>query len=159
MGKTRVLRGEIQEFQYGGAVNVIQDDQRFNHGFIIKDFRISSNDPGDSTAGSRDCFGVLATHADAVESKTSTTRIGFNWGDRRQVAWTSTNHIGDSVLEWTDALIDPTHVVVRDLYVAITAGSATSTRIWCYYIELEEVALTDNQAVLAIVQEEAQDVN
>ena len=159
MGKTRVLRGELQEFQYGGAVNVIQNDQRFNHGFIIKDFRISSNDPGDSNASSRDCFGVLATHADAFEAQTSSTRIGFNWADRRQVAWTSTNHIGDSVVDWTDALIDPTHVVVRDLYVAVTALTATSSRIWCYYIELEEVALTDNQSVLAIIQEESQDVN
>lgn len=158
MGKTRVLRGEIQEFNYGGAVNVIQNDQRFNHGFIIKDFRIASNDPADSTAGSRDCVGVLATHADAIEGTVS-TRIGWNWGDRRQVAWASTDHIGDSVVEFTNALIDPTHVVVRDLYVGISAASATSTRIWCYYIELEEVALTDNQAVLAIVQEEAQDVN
>lgn len=158
MGKTRVLRGEIQEYNYGGAVNVIQNDQRFNHGFIIKDFRIASNDPADSTAGSRDCVGVLATHADAIEGTVS-TRIGWNWGDRRQVAWTSTEHIGDSSVEWTNALIDPTHVVVRDLYVGVSAGSATSTRIWCYYIELEEVALTDNQAVLAIVQEESQDVN
>jgi len=159
MGKTRVLRGELLDFNYGGAVNVIQNDQRFNHGFIIKDFRISYIDPADSNAGSRDCVGVLATHADAVVSKLSSSRIGFNWEDRRQVAWTSTNHIGDSNIDFDAALIDPTHVVVRDLYVAISAQAATGSTNWNYYIELEEVPLTDNQAVLAIVQEEAQDVN
>jgi len=159
MGKTRVLRGQLRDFQFDGALNVIQNDMRFNHGFIIKDFRISYQDPGDTGAGSRDCFAVLATHADAIPSKLFATRVGWNWEDRRQVAWTSTTHIGDSHLEFHPPLVDPTHIVVRDLYVALTGQASTGTTIWNYYIELEEISLTDNQSVLAIVQEEAQDVN
>jgi len=159
MGKTRVLRGQLRDFNYDGAINVIQNDQRFNHGFIIKDFRISYVDIADSNAGSRDCAGVLATHVDAIPSPFFATRIGWVWEDRRQVAWCSTNHVGDSNIDFANALIDPTHVVVRDLYVAISAQAGTGTTYWNYYIELEEVELTDNQSVLAIIQEEAQDVN
>jgi hypothetical protein len=50
-------------------------------------------------------------------------------------------------------------VVVRDLYFACSALTATGGNFFNYYIELEQIDLTDNQAVLAIVQEEAQDVN
>jgi hypothetical protein len=66
---------------------------------------------------------------------------------------------GDSTVGAQFELIDPTHIVVRDLYVGISSAVATGTTYFNYYVELEEVALTDNQAVLAIVQEEAQDVN
>ena len=159
MGKTRVLRGQCLTFQYGGAVNLIQDDQRFNHGFIVKKFVISYEAPYDSGSGSRDCYGALATHADALPATLLPTSVIWNWEDRRQVAWCSTEHVGDSIIKQTFELIDPTHVVVRDLYVGITALTATGSTVFNYYIELEEVSLTDNQAVLAIVQEESQDVN
>jgi len=157
MGKTRVLRGRCRTYQYDGAVNLIQDDQRFNHGFIIKKFLIAFSDLSSSSAGSKECFAALATHADALEGPVSTV-IAWNWDDKRQVAWASSGH-EDSFAEATFELVDPTHVVVRDLYLGLSALTATSTNEFVYYVELEEVSLTDNQAVLAIVQEEAQDVN
>jgi len=49
--------------------------------------------------------------------------------------------------------------VVRDLYVGVSAATATGTDFFNYYIELEEISLSDNEAVLAIIKEEAQDVN
>ena len=159
MSRIRVLRGVCRSFQFDGAVNIVQDDTRFNHGFIVKKFVISYQFPYDSQAGSRDCYAALATHADALEAPLNPTVVQWDWGDRRQVAWTSTNHIGDSMVEFLPTLIDPTHVVVRDLYLGITALTATSSTTFNYYIELEEVSLTDNQAVMAIVQEESQDVN
>jgi len=159
MGKVRVLRGRMREYGLDGALNIIQDDQRFNHGFIVKAFRISYYDPGDTNAGSRDCYGVLATHEDAFDSPVVSGRIAWLWDDRRQIAWASTNHIGDSNIEALESLIDPTHVVVRDLWVAISAQNATAATYWNYYVELEQIDLNDNQAVMAIVQEEAQDVN
>jgi hypothetical protein len=158
MGKVRVIRGAARAFQYDGAVQLIQDDRRFNNGFIIRRFLVSYQFPADSSAGSADLIAALATHADAFQLL-SGVQVGWDWSDRRQIAWASSNHIGDSVVEQTFELIDPTHVVVRDLYFACSAQTSTSTRYFNYYIELEQVELTDNQAVLAIVQEEAQDVN
>jgi hypothetical protein len=158
MGKIRVLRGAARAFQYDGAVQLIQDDRRFNNGFIIRRFLVSYQFPADSTASSRDLVGVLATHPDAFQLGGG-VQVGWDWSDRRQVAWASTYHVGDSVVESTFELVDPTHVVVRDLYFATSALTATGTNYFNYYIELEQIELTDNQAVLAIVQEEAQDVN
>lgn len=159
MSRVRVLRGQCRTYQFDGAINIVQDDTRFNHGYRVKKFVISYEAPYDSGSGSRDCFGVLATHADAIESPLLSTVIIWNWADRRQIAWSSTNHVGDSLVEFLPDLVDPTHVVVRDLYLGITALSATSNNVFNYYIELEEIPLTDNQAVMAIIQEEAQDVN
>jgi hypothetical protein len=157
MGKIRVIRGQARSLQYDGAVQLIQDDRRFNNGFKIRRFVLSYEFPGESSAGSKDIYGALATHEDAFNLYGIS--VGWAWDDRRQVAWASTEMAGDSLVKQTFELIDPTHVVVRDLYVAISALSATSNTAFNYYVELEEVSLTDNQAVLAIVQEEAQDVN
>ena len=86
--------------------------------------------------------------------------IEFRWQDRRQVAWTSIEMPGDTTVgAWSFGLIDPQHVVVRDLYLGLSAQSATGTTEFNYYIELERVTLSDNQAVMAIIQEESQDVN
>lgn len=159
MSRVRVLRGQCRTYQYDGAVNIVQDDTRFNHGFRVKKFIISYEAPFDSGSGARDCYAVLATHADAIPSPLVTTSIIWNWADRRQIAWSSTNHVGDSIVEFLPDLVDPTHVVVRDLYLGLTALTATGTTTFNYYIELEEIPLTDNQAVMAIIQEESQDVN
>jgi len=158
MGKIRVLRGRCRSFSYDGAIQLIQDDQRFNHGFKIRRFVLSYEFPGDATASGKDIYGALATHEDAFQLASGVI-VGWAWDDRRQVAWASTEVVGDSIVKQTFELIDPTHVVVRDLYVAITSAVATGSTNFNYYVELEEVSLTDNQAVLAIVQEEAQDVN
>jgi len=157
VGKIRVLRGQTNSVQYGGIKQLIQNDSRFNHGFRIKKFVIAYEFPHDPGSSSRDCFAVLATHADAIPEPNIQQYVWWNWQDKRQVAWTATNHIGDSLVELYPGLIDPTHVIVRDLYVGITALTATGATMFNYYIELEEVELTENQAVLAIIQEEAQD--
>jgi len=158
MGKIRVIRGQARAYQYDGAVQLIQDDRRFNHGFKIRRFLVSWNLPADSGASSRDLIAVLATHEDAFQP-TPSIQVAWEWQDRRQVAWASTNHVGDSIVENSFELIDPTHIVVRDLYFACSVQTSSGTNYFNYYVELEEVDLTDNQAVLAIVQEEAQDVN
>jgi hypothetical protein len=159
MSRIRVLRGVFRTFQYDGAVNLIQNDQRFNHGFRIKRFLIAPTNLHSSSIGSRDIYAVLGTHPEALEASPGSTVVEWNWNDRRQVAWTSTNTIGDSMAESVFELVDPTHIVVRDLYVGLTAQTATGTDEFNYYIELEELSLTDNEAVMAIIQEESQDVN
>lgn len=109
-----------------------------------------------STAASRDMYAVLGTHPDALVTGSV---VEWRWEDRRQIAWASTFNTGDSNTEATYELVDPTHMVVRDLYVALTVNASSVNDRFNYYIELEEVELDDAQAVMAIVQEEAQDVN
>lgn len=158
MGKIRVLRGQTNAVQYGGIVQLIQNDQRFTHGYRIRKFVIAYRHPYDPGSGSRDCYGVLATHKEAILEPFTGNYVEWDWSDRAQVAWTSTNHVGDSLVEFNRDLVDPTHIVVRDLYVGITGTTVTDGIIFNYYVELEEVELSENQAVLAIVQEESQGV-
>jgi hypothetical protein len=101
----------------------------------------------------------LATHPEALEGYVSSV-VNWTWSDRRQVAWTQIEMNGDTTIgAWSFGLIDPQHIVVRDLYFGLSSASATGTTEFNYYIELERVTLSDNQAVMAIIQEEAQDVN
>lgn len=159
MGKIRVLRGAIEPWSAQGPLQLITDDFRFNHGYRVTKFVISYQDLHSSTAASRDGYGVLATHPGAIGDPTfPASVIYWGWQDRRQIAWASYFVSGDSSVEQTFMLVDPTHIIVRDLYIGITVNSASTADRFNYYIELEEVELTEDQAVLAIIQEEAQDV-
>jgi hypothetical protein len=159
MKDRRVLRGKTNTYQYGGAQHLVLDDGDFNNAWRVVKFVIAPSDITNSSVGSRDCAAVLATHAEAVIGDVSTV-IGWNWEDRRQVAWTAIEINGDTTVgAWSFGLIDPQHVIVRDLYLAISAQSGFSATEFVYFIELERVTLNDNQAVMAIIQEESQDVN
>jgi hypothetical protein len=156
MGKDiRVLRGVTSTYNFDGAVHLIVDDNRINDAWRVTKFVIAPQDPANSSAGARDCIGVLATHVDAIPEPTG-NNVWWNWADRRQFAWTALSMDGDTQLDLQFDLIDPTHVIVRDLYVAITAQSAFSATKFSYYIEIERVELSDVQAVMAIIQEESQ---
>lgn len=157
MGKIRVLRGQVRRFSVEGATQLIQNDQRFTHGYRVKKFIIAYEGLHSSGAGTRDAYAVLCTHAEAVTPVIGGTVVEWYWNDRRQIAWSSTEVIGDSVTATRFELIDPTHIVVRDLYIAITEHSGSTSDLFNYYVELEEIDLTEEQAVLAIVQEESQD--
>jgi hypothetical protein len=107
-------------------------------------------------ASPRDVVGVLATEEDAVRDTDIPTTVGWNWDDRRQIAWAGQDMQGTSSFESFPApgLIDPTHVIVRELWIAVTGTLSTGN--YCYYIELERVELDDNQAVMAMVSERNQ---
>ena len=115
MKDRRVLRGETRTFQYGGALHLVVDDGDFNNAWRITKFAVSPVDITSSSVGSRDCAAVLATHEDAVQ-RGGFSVIEWRWQDRRQVAWTSIEMNGDTTVgAWSFGLIDPQHVVVRDL--------------------------------------------
>lgn len=158
MRDRRVLRGQIPPFSIGGAHHLVVDDGNFNDAWRVTRFVTSYYDPTGSSAANRDSIGTLATHAAALVGPVGST-TGWNWDDRRQVAWCGMDFQGDTSVGLTFQLIDPQHIVVRDLYLGISASNETSVTLYNYFIELERVKLDDNQAVMAIVQEESQDVN
>jgi len=159
MTDRRVLRGVTRTYNYDGAVHLVVDDGNFNNAWRITKFVIAPVDMSSSSAGSRDCVAVLATHPEALQGYVASV-VNWTWSDRRQVAWTAIQMAGDTtVADWSFGLIDPQHIIVRDLYFGLTAASATGTTEFNYFIELERVTLNDNQAVMAIIQEESQDVN
>lgn len=160
MRDRRVLRGTCLAYNYEGPLHLVVDDGNFNDAWRITRFNVAPRDLSNSSAGGYDSFAVLATHADALNDPVVGNVVWWNWQDRRQVAWTSLSIFGDSAPDSLGFnLIDPQHIVVRDLYFGLTAFNATGVTEFNYFIELERIKLDDNQAVMAIVQEEAQDVN
>ena len=157
MKSRRVLRGTIPPYSIGGAKHLVVDDGNYNDAWRITRFVVSYYDPTTSSAGNRDAIGTLATSADALVGQVASV-TGWTWEDRRQVAWAGMDFQGDTSVGLTFELIDPQHVVIRDLFLGISASNETSATFYNYFIELERVELNDHQSVMALVQEEGQGV-
>ena len=152
----RVLRGVITSFNFTPrAKHLIVDDGNFNHAWRVTKFAIAPVDVSSGSVPLRDCCAALATSEDALEGYVSSV-INWRWEDRRQFAWAASAWDSDTEIGDQFNLIDPTHVIVRDMFIGLTSQSATASTEFNYYIELERVILDDSQAVMAIVQEENQ---
>lgn len=132
------LRGKMVE---GTNVHLVVDDGDFNRGHRVKRFVIA----GDNT-GQNDVFATLSLDYDAP--------LKWDWGDNRQIGWASQPDFSASP---GFEVLDPGHIVVRDLYLQAQVGGGGGSSIVNYLIELEPVALTDDQAVIALIKERSQD--
>jgi hypothetical protein len=73
--------------------------------------------------------------------------------DNRQIGWAVTVYGTGSLEGGQISVIDPDHIVVRDLYIR----NENSNDEVNYLIELEAVDLTDDQAILTLIKERSQD--
>tara|TARA_R110000744_G_scaffold369024_1_gene479101 strand:- start:210 stop:737 length:528 start_codon:yes stop_codon:yes gene_type:complete len=92
--------------------------------------------------------------------------------DNRQIGWISRGYnlrdaaIGDFLtgptgIEDSAALMDPDHIINRNLYINMytTSDSTVSPeRDYNYVLTLEEIKVTENEAILQIVKGVAQDI-
>ena len=156
MGKDqRVLRGVIGDYSFYGAYHLIVDDGNYNSAWRVTKFVICPVDVTNSSVSARDCAASLATHEEALQGYTPTV-INWTFSDRRQFAWVASTWDGDTTIGEQFNLVDPQHVIVRDMYIALSAANAFSATEFNYFIELERVTLSDDQAIMAIIQEEGQ---
>jgi len=140
--KRRTLRGFVPVND--GVKELIVDDGRLNHGYKVVEFSILSTDPRVSTA---DAVGTLAMDEDGA-------RV-WRLSDNSQIAWAGHNMSGSSAPNPNMQIIDPDHIVLRELWVW---GSGTgATPGYQYLIVLEPVSLTDDEAVLTLIKERSQD--
>ena len=140
--RRRTLRGQVVE---GVVKRLIVDDGRLNNGYKVTKFVIAG-DPGSSA---NDAFATLALDYDSPRS--------WDWGDNRQIAWASTNVQSTAGAQSFFELVDPDHVVIQDLYIQAQVGSGTGSSVCNYFIELEPVELTNDQAILSLIKERSQD--
>jgi hypothetical protein len=139
---TRSLRGQVQE---GTVKRLILDDGRLNHGYKITKFIIA----GDPSSFGNDAYATLGLDYD--------TPLVWNWGDNRQIGWASTNVAQTSGVNTAFSVLDPDHIVIMDLWIQGQVSAAGGSSVINYYIELEPVNLTDDQAVLQLIKERSQD--
>lgn len=132
----RTMRGQIGGLE---TKQIVVDDGNINRAYKVKEFRVFPT----SVAGSRDVEATLALDYDAGAS--------WNASDNRQIGWaamTTTNTT--RIMEFS--IIDPDHVVVRDLYVKTNTADPGN-----YLIVLEAISISDDEAVLQILKERSQD--
>ena len=138
----RTLRGQVEE---GTNKRLIVDDGRLNHGYKVVSFVIAC-DPGSATF---DAYATLSLDLDSDKQ--------WDWGDNRQIGWSSTNVSSTAGVQTPFTLIDPDHIIIQDLFIQAQVGTAGGTTMVNYLIELEPVALTDDQAIITLIKERSQD--
>jgi hypothetical protein len=139
--KIHTLRGQVQD---GVVKRLVVDDGRLTHGFRITKFMVAGN----PTSSANDCFATLGYQGSFPEI--------WNWSDGNQFAWASSlvSQTG-GVLDPFE-LVDPNHVILRDLYIIGQVGAAGGTEIINYYIEMEAVEVDEYQSVMALIKERSQ---
>jgi len=137
-GKLRTLRGQIVVSGGTGKRSIITSDGLINYGLKIESFNIW---PSVNLSAASKYFGILSLDTIIASSE-------MNAGDNRQIGWSILQHgYGNPQL-----IIDPDHIVNRDLALNITATDAT----YNYLIEARVVELTDDEAIITIIKETSQ---
>jgi len=80
----------------------------------------------------------------------------WDWGDNRQIAWSSTNIDGLAGLNAPFSVVDPDHIVIQDLWIQGQTGSAGGTGVINYLIELELMTLSNDESILQLIKERSQ---
>ena len=147
LGKLRTLRGEIRVTGGGVAkLNLIAADGLVNYGLKILSFTVWKNQTP-TGASSQNLTAILSL--DTIGSGDN-----MNAGDNRQFAWyqsSISSTLGNIIQPY--GLIDPDHIVNRDLYLTLD-NSTTGT--YNYLIECQVVELTDDEAIITIIKENSQ---
>ena len=143
----RTLRGSIT-----GSGNLkrtlLLDDGLINQGYRITGFFVWCGDLLDAN-----CKATLSSKskvAGSVQDAAVNTEIAWSTACQEMVAATGRNTVT------RDNIVDEDHIVNRDLFISITSGSEDVT--WNYLIVMEARSLSDDEAILAIIREEAQNV-
>lgn len=135
MREVRTLRGKLKA---NSTERVIMDDGVFTDGWVVVGFDVFP------TSGTGlDVQGLLSLDEDGCTG-------GWDASDNRQIAW-SFMFIGTNGGA-TDSWIVPSHVVVRDLWIENFSNDPMN-----YLIRIERQYLSDDQAILALIQERSQD--
>lgn len=154
--RVRTLRGTVDFPARGGGTpanvgrrNLILDDGRINIGYRVIDFRIWNAD----MVGFDDAFTTQAHLAMGIDVTSALPRAD----DNREIGWAcysvgSTNDVTDF------RLVDPDHIIVRDLNIVFPLVGNTGPASVNYYILMEEYDITDQEAIISIIKEESQDV-
>ena len=141
MNRTRTLRGRADHDE---IKHLVIDDGNLNHAFKVIEFKVFSSFPLSAAA---DAWGTLA-----INSEGGTT---WNASNNGQIGWSGQSiHNADGPMN-EFSLVDPDHIVVRDLYLYGQSGTSDHFN---YFVRLESVSLSDDESIMALIKESNQDV-
>ena len=143
-GKIRTLRGQITVTGGVGRKNIILSDGLINYGLKIISFTVWNKDAPTATS----------KFTSILSLDTISSGADMNAGDNRQFAWTFfTTSSANSAGTPTRTIIDPDHIVNRDLFLTM---DNSSTGTYNYLIEAQVVELSDDEAIITIIKETSQ---
>lgn len=141
MKRIHTLRGKVTE---GVIKQLIVDDGRLTHGYKVTKFMVA---PDMSQAGAS-CFATLG-----LDDKLT---LNWDWENNNQIAWASVRSAGTNSLEGPAfTLVDPEHVVIRDLFIRCQVGGSDPQEV-NYFIQIESMEISDYQAIVQLTKENAQ---
>ena len=145
-GRTRTLRGQVTVVGGVGRANLIVSDGLVNLGLKINKFQAWESLLPNGT-GNR-------FHSAILSLDTIASGSAMNAGDNRQIAWamSSVNGTDGNIIQ-PYTIIDPDHIVNRDLFLTFTN---TTDATYNYLIEAQVVELTDDEAIITIIKETSQ---
>lgn len=139
--RTHTLRGRIEE---GQLKQLIVDDGRLSHGLKVVKFIVAP----EMTASSQAVNAVLG-----LDDKIT---ADWDWENGNQIAWATSAMGGSSSMENPGfQLVDPNHIVIRDLYIRGTVTGSTPQAL-NYYIELEAINISEFEAIVQLTKETSQ---
>ena len=135
--RTRTLRGTITTTGTSAKDQLIVDDGLINRGYKVTGFFVWPALGGSSFIGT-------------LSMNPKTAGNGMQAGDNSEIGWAWT----DGNLNNYQRILDPDHIIVRDLYV--TLESVSTGEDFNYMIVLEEYSITDEEAIINIIKEGSQ---
>ena len=138
MRSKRVIRGKLADNE---RRRIVVDDGNFNDGWRIVKFTAA----GDA---------ISSNEVAAKVSFKPVTTTGWDWGNSLEIAWASARNTSEANWGGFPNAIDPSAVIVADLWVTGTSSAGSDIN---FMIEIERVSLSDDQAILALIQERGQD--
>jgi len=156
-GKVRTLRGQITAVGGKAEKQLILNDQLINRGLRVTGFFMWPEIT--SSTQDRVCNGILSYaalgNADVLMDAGDNTQLA--WAFFSQVAATATpsTATAPSYSGFFNQLIDPDHIINRDLYVSLRFSS---TATFNYMVVCELMELTDDEAIITIIKENSQSI-
>jgi hypothetical protein len=135
----RTLRGKLKASE---KARLIVDDGRFTSAWVVEGFSVFP-----TNATGPDVQGILATDEDGLTGgwdAADNRQIGWSWFYVAEAAGTGGGDHGE--------LIVPGHIIVRDLWIENFSAQPMN-----YLVHVRPREISEDQAVLALIQERSQD--
>ena len=156
--RVRTLRGQITATGGKAEQQLILNDQLINRGLRVTGFFVW---PTVCDRQSSRQFNAILSYAQLANAD-----VVMDAGDNTQLAWafqsnTTSSDIGTpngvppSFSGYFNQLIDPDHIINRDLFVSLRLSD---NQTYNYLVICELLELTDDEAIVTIIKENSQSI-
>jgi len=160
MRNTRTLRGTIEATGGKADKQLILNDQLINRGLRITGFFMWPAIAISAVAASQDCNAILSyAQLPSTSAMDAADNRQIGWAFHNQAAGVPESSGAPLSTAWSgyfNQLIDPDHIINRDLF--LTLRNSSSGVKFNYLIVCELKPLTNDEAIITIIKENSQSI-